>query len=93
MSCGNPHETDCSEVLALVYGFLDGEVDETDRARIAQHLDECTPCLRQYGLEQAVKSLVNRSCGCEHAPERLRVQIVTRIRQVSITYRSTGSAD
>ena len=93
MSCGNPHETDCSEVLDLVYGFLDGEVDDDDRARIAQHLDECTPCLRQYGLEQAVKALVHRSCGCESAPERLRVQIVTRIRQVSITYRSTGPSD
>ena len=93
MSCGNPHDTDCSEVLALVYEFLDGETTDDDRARIAQHLDECQPCLRQYGLEQAVKALVHRSCACEHAPEQLRVQIVTRIRQVSITYRSTERGD
>ena len=79
MSCGNPHETDCSEVLDLVYGFLDGELDDADRAKIAQHLDECGPCLRQYGLEKAVKALVHRSCVCEHAPELLRVQIVARI--------------
>ena len=90
MSCGQPHETDCTEVLSMVYDFLDGEVDEADRARIVQHLDECSPCLRQYGLEQAVKALVHRSCTCEHAPDSLRVQIVARIRQVSITYRSTG---
>ena len=90
MSCGNPHEMDCSDVLAKVYDFLDGEASESDRDRIAQHLDECAPCLRQYGLERAVKALVLRSCTCEHAPERLRVQIVTRIRQISITYRSTG---
>jgi mycothiol system anti-sigma-R factor len=93
MSCGNPHDTDCSEVLELVYAFLDGETSDDDRTRIAQHLDECQPCLRQYGLEQAVKALVHRSCACEHAPERLRVQIVTRIRQVSITYRSTERGD
>jgi mycothiol system anti-sigma-R factor len=93
MSCGNPHDTDCSEVLDLVYAFLDGETSDADRSRIAQHLDECQPCLRQYGLEQAVKALVHRSCACEHAPERLRVQIVTRIRQVSITYRSTERGD
>lgn len=90
MSCGQPHETDCTEVLSMVYDFLDGEIDAEEHARIAQHLDECSPCLRQYGLEQAVKALVHRSCSCEHAPERLRVQIVTRIRQISITYRSTG---
>jgi mycothiol system anti-sigma-R factor len=90
MSCGNPHEMDCSEVLDKVYDFLDGEVAESDRARIAQHLDECGPCLRQYGLERAVKALVHRSCTCDHAPEQLRVQIVARIRQISITYRSQG---
>ncbi len=87
MSCGNPHEQDCSEVLGLVYDFLDGELaDDEMRRSIAQHLDECGPCLRQYGLEQAVKALVHRSCACESAPDRLRVQIVTRIRQISITY-------
>jgi mycothiol system anti-sigma-R factor len=77
----------------MVYDFLDGETTDEDRSRIAQHLDECSPCLRQFGLEQAVKSLVHRSCACEHAPERLRVQIVTRIRQISITYRSTEFGD
>jgi mycothiol system anti-sigma-R factor len=93
MSCGNPHATDCSEVLALVYDFLDGEATDADRARIRQHLDECQPCLRQYGLEQAVKALVHRSCACEQAPEHLRIQIVTRIRQISITYRTTEYGD
>jgi len=27
MSCGKPHETDCSEVLAEVWLFLDHECD------------------------------------------------------------------
>jgi mycothiol system anti-sigma-R factor len=87
MSCGNPHDMDCAEVLALVYGFLDGEVDEAQKDRIREHLDECTPCLRQYGLEQAVKSLLARSCGCEHAPERLRTQVVARIHEISVSFR------
>lgn len=90
MSCGRPHETPCTDVLALVYEFLDGETTDADRARIIQHLGECPPCDQQFGLEQAVKALVHRSCTCEQAPEHLRVQIVTRIRQISITYRATG---
>ncbi len=89
MSCGNPHETPCSDVLEAVYDYLDGEIDDTRRALIVQHLDECGPCLQQFGLEQAIKSLVHRSCACESAPDHLRVQIVARIRQVSITYYST----
>ena len=90
MSCGQPHAVDCRTILAHVYEFLDGEVTEEERILIVQHLDECAPCLRQYGMEQAVRALVQRSCGCDHAPETLRVQIVTRIRQVSITYRSSS---
>jgi mycothiol system anti-sigma-R factor len=89
MSCGNPHETPCTEVLDAVYSYLDGEIDDHQRALIVQHLDECGPCLQQFHLEQVVKSLVHRSCACESAPEQLRVQIVTRIRQVSVTYHST----
>ena len=30
MSCGNPHETDCSEVLDQMYEYLDGELGEPD---------------------------------------------------------------
>ena len=60
MSYGNPHETPCAEVLDRVYGYLDGELDDLDCAKIRQHLDECGPCLREYGLEEAVKRLVRR---------------------------------
>jgi hypothetical protein len=30
MSCGNPHETPCIEVLDRVYGYLDGELGDMD---------------------------------------------------------------
>jgi len=74
----------------MVDEFLDGEIDWDRKALIAAHLEECSPCLRQFGLLQAVKQLVHRSCGCGPAPDSLRVQIVTRIRQVSISYRTYG---
>jgi mycothiol system anti-sigma-R factor len=58
MSCGKPHETPCTVVLAELYSYLDRELDPPGRAKIAQHLDECGPCLREYGLEEVVKQLV-----------------------------------
>jgi len=82
MSCGQPHDTDCSEVLTAVYRFLDGELDDTLGHRIREHLDECGPCLRQYGIEREVKVLVARCCGGERAPEDLRVRVVTLLQQV-----------
>jgi mycothiol system anti-sigma-R factor len=83
MSCGEPHDTDCSEVLDAVYTFLDGEIDDQARHRIREHLDECAPCLRQFGIEQEVKMLVARCCQ-DRAPEELRLRIVTRIREVRV---------
>ena len=93
MSCGNPHEVPCDEVLAMVYDDLDTECGEEQPHRIVEHLHECGPCLRQFGLEEAVKALVQRSCACATAPEHLRVEIVTRIRSVSVTYRVRGVSD
>lgn len=84
MSCGNPHETDCREVLDQVYLYLDGEMADTDCGKVRQHLDECAPCLRQYGLEQQVMALVARACGCDPAPDGLRVRVLQRIQQVRI---------
>jgi mycothiol system anti-sigma-R factor len=84
MSCGNPHETPCDEVLEQVYVYLDGEIGPDDCAKIREHLDECGPCLRQYGLDQAVKALVARSCGCDLAPDELRAKVLTRIREVRV---------
>jgi len=82
MSCGEPHETDCGEVLADVFIYLDGEMNTDARDRIRVHLDECSPCLAEFGLEQAVKSLVKRSCGCDEVPPGLRRKVLDRIRQV-----------
>jgi mycothiol system anti-sigma-R factor len=82
MSCGNPHETPCTEVLARVYSYLDGELDQGGCAEVREHLDECGPCLREYGLEEAVKKLVNRHCGCEPVPGDLRAKVMERIQVV-----------
>ena len=84
MSCGKPHETPCSEVLERVYSYLDGELGPSGKAQIRQHLDECGPCLREYGLEEAVKRLVHKTCGSEKVPHELRTKVLTRIQAVQV---------
>ena len=91
MSCGKPHETPCSEVLDRVYGYLDGELDNVDCAKIQQHLDECGPCLREYGLEEAVKRLVHKHCGHDVVPGDLRIKVLARIQEVRATIEITGT--
>ena len=82
MSCGNPHETPCTEVLESVYSYLDGEMSMADCEAIRKHLHECGPCLKEFGLEEAVKRLVAKHCGCDPAPSELRTKVLVRIRQV-----------
>ncbi|MEV4107202.1 mycothiol system anti-sigma-R factor [Nonomuraea sp. NPDC049695] len=82
MSCGNPHDTDCREVLDKVYAYLDGELTETDVVDIRVHLDECGPCLKEYDLDKAVKALVHKHCGCDPVPADLRSKVLARIAQV-----------
>ena len=68
--------------LGPVFPAADGEVSEEDCDHIRQHLHECGPCLREYGLEEAVKRIVAKHCGCDPAPRDLRDKILVRIRQV-----------
>jgi mycothiol system anti-sigma-R factor len=82
MSCGNPHETDCREVLAEVYFYLDLECSDERRELIRHHLDECSPCLREYGIEQEVKALVARCCGRETAPVEFKRRVRLRLAEV-----------
>ncbi|HYN93081.1 MAG TPA: mycothiol system anti-sigma-R factor [Pilimelia sp.] len=84
MSCGDPHETDCREVLAEVYLYLDLECATERRSIIRDHLDECSPCLREYGIEQEVKALVARCCGDETAPADLRERLRVKLSQLGI---------
>ncbi|HEY0578267.1 MAG TPA: mycothiol system anti-sigma-R factor [Pseudonocardia sp.] len=80
MSCGDDHETNCDEVLAEVWLFLDQECDHTRRELLRQHLDECHPCLAQYGLEEKLKQLLARKCGGEQAPHALKARLRDQIR-------------
>ena len=79
MGCGKPHQTPCTDVLHQVYFYLDGELGEPDTARIRQHLDQCGPCLREYGLEETIKRLVRKYARERHAPAGLRAEVLRRL--------------
>ena len=88
-------ELDCADVVEAVYLYLDGELPVEAIDGIRGHLDDCSPCLREYGIEREVKALLARSC-CENAPEALRASVLARIQvvrtELSITeYRVDGS--
>jgi mycothiol system anti-sigma-R factor len=79
-----PGGVDCEDVLKDVFRFIDDESDPAVVDRIRQHLDGCAPCLRQFGLEQDVKSLIARCCGGDVAPQGLRSRIRVRLTEAVI---------
>jgi anti-sigma factor (TIGR02949 family) len=83
MSCGDPHETDCSDVLERIDAFLDRELDELTVDKIRVHLEECAPCLAEHDLEHAVKALVARA-GPARAPDHLRARIAEAIHSLRV---------
>ena len=73
----------CDDVLSHVIEFLDHETDDARRAVIAEHLEDCSPCLRQFGIEQEFKALVRRRCGGDVPPPGLRERIKLQLTSVS----------
>lgn len=84
MGSENSHKSDCGEVLGEVYLYLDLECDEQRRDLIRTHLDECSPCLREFGIEQEVKLLVSRCCGGEKAPDALRERLRAKLTELTV---------
>jgi len=71
--------TDCALVIAEVWTLLDGECNDETRDRLQRHLDECPACLRHYGVEERIKTLISIKASGEKAPghlvERVRLEI------------------
>jgi mycothiol system anti-sigma-R factor len=65
-----------------MYSYLDREVDQVTYAQVKVHLEECGPCLREFGLEEVIKRLVHKHCGHEQVPADLRQKVLTRIEAV-----------
>lgn len=76
---GKDEGTPCSEVLEKLYTYIDGELEKDNGDQVRKHLDECSPCLAEYGLEEAVKKLVAKHCGCDPVPTGLKDKVLERL--------------
>ena len=79
----------CDDVLVHVFEFLDHETGDARRAQIAEHLEDCSACLREFGIEQEVKALVNRCCGQEQAPAELKDRLRAKLSELVVEVEAT----
>ncbi len=84
MSCGNHHDTPCSQILEVIYLYLDNEDCNMERTLVTQLLIECGPCNEEFGLEQVLKSAILRSCQPEVAPVAIYERIVAQFADIQV---------
>jgi mycothiol system anti-sigma-R factor len=80
----DPDHPECATVIAEVWTLLDGECTDDTRDKLRHHLDECPACLRYYGVEERIKSLIASKCSGEKAPEGLRKRLRVEISRTTI---------
>lgn len=84
MSCGNHHDTPCSQVLEAIYLYLDNEEGAVERTLITVHLEECGPCRDEFGVEEMLKVMIGRACGSEPAPVAIYERIVAQMADIQV---------
>lgn len=77
MSAGFPtggDHVDCTSAIHQLYVYLDGELTEERRVRIAEHLDYCGPCAGAAVFEAELRLVIANRCK-DHVPDSLRERI------------------
>lgn len=71
-----PDMATCEEALAVIYEFLDGELDGLSRDRIKAHFDVCGKCYPRLRFEESFRSAVQRASAGEAPPPDLRARLL-----------------
>ena len=82
---------DCEAALAEVYAYLDGEMTEEHRTRVAAHLEGCSPCFEAFDFEAELRMVIQTRCHNDEVPETLRLRIVEKLRVIGTD--EPGEAD
>ena len=73
---------DCDEAVHQLYHFLDGELTEERRVRIAEHLVYCATCGGAVEFEAELRLVIANHCK-DHVPESLIRRIAEAIDEES----------
>ena len=89
----NCDDDDCAQVMRDVWLFLDNEMDPGNRAAVQKHLDDCSPCLEEAGVDAKLKSLLANKCGGDRAPEQLRARLTAKLATITaVTVSGAGGS-
>ncbi len=64
----------CSEIIALLVDFLEGQLSPETHAELERHLSRCSACVAQVRGYQSTVSLLH-AIGEQDLPEELRLTL------------------
>jgi len=73
-------ELDCEQVLEMVWGYLDGEIDEEQYVGIHMHIEKCGECGPRYEFQRKLMALVERKCKEGPIPSNLKQRLFRLLR-------------
>ena len=77
-------DPECREALDRLYHYLDGELTDSRRRQIKEHLDTCLPCLEAFDFEAELKMLIASRCR-DDVPTHLRLRVVEALAEASLS--------
>jgi mycothiol system anti-sigma-R factor len=66
---------DCNETIRELDAFLDGELSDSTRAMIHEHLGGCTDCLQAFEFHIELQQAIRRKCSNDVMPAGLLARI------------------
>jgi len=74
-----PRRIDCHAAAERLYEYLDDELTPEAKAEVRAHLDDCAPCFKLLGFEDAYLSFLRARTRATHAPEHLKKRIFEQV--------------
>ena len=76
-----PEMISCEEALAVLYEYMDGELEGVTHERVKAHFDVCARCYPKLALEKSFLAVVARAGRGEKAPPELRDKVLSLIEE------------
>jgi len=76
-------EISCLDAVTVVYEFLDGELQGASKEHVRAHFEACQRCYPHLRLEEAFREAIRRACTGEKAPEDLRENVLSLLRDAA----------
>ena len=54
-------EINCEAALGKVFDFLANDLDDSDKAKVKDHLSSCETCDKDFAIESKISSLISSS--------------------------------